>query len=948
MTLTLSKQQKLRQFTRCEIRFDDLTRQLYSTDASIYQIEPMGVAFPRSSTEAAGVIRAAADLGINIIPRGAGTGLVGGAVGDGLVIDFSRYNRRITAFDKEKRTVRVGPGVVLDQLNVFLAPHGLWFAPDVATSSRATIGGMIANNSSGARSPVFGTTAEHVLGLEAVLADGRIVEVGEGSDSLPEIREAVDAIVGRHGELIRSRLHDRINKRWPGYGFDRYLTRPGDLARIITGSEGTLCAVMDAELKLVPVPKRRALSVIFFASIADAMQATVELLDLEPAAIEHVDRLLLDQTRDQLNFRAARDLLQLDQAPCEAFLIVEFFDEDTDDKLDQLSRRSIGLRKLICREPAQQGLIWNLRKQGLTLLTACKGPAKPTPGIEDVCVPPETLPEYVNGLRSILAPLGIQASFYGHAASGLLHVRPKLDLHTAEDISRYRQITDQVADLTLRFKGSLAAEHGVGIARTEYMQQQLGAELMEACRQVKQLFDPGNLLNPGKIIPNGEDYRIDTRLRYGDGYRIQLPFAPLFQFVERDESFVGNLEQCNGCGGCRKGPPTMCPTYLATGEEIMSTRGRANTIRAALDNKFSNNGSVLFSDELDKALEYCLSCKACKSECPSNVDLALLKAEITHARHDAKGTPLIDRMISKADLLGRLNSGPQAPIVNAVLRNRLVRFLMEKTLGFAAERTMPPYTTERFDKWFARRAAPAHCHPTRGRVILWDDTWVRYNEPNVGKAAVKVLEAAGFEVTLESRRKCCGRPACSRGVLDEVRRLAEHNIGVFRNGTEPIIFLEPSCYTMFIDEYRQLKIPGADEVADRCTLFEQFVYELLSREPDALPFKAGLVTKVAIHGHCHAKALTDASVMPRLVNRLPGASATLLETGCCGMAGAFGMLRSKLELSKKVGQDLVNKIEACEAGTTIVASGTSCRHQIHYMTDKHPLHMAELLAMALD
>ena len=479
------------------------------------------------------------------------------------------------------------------------------------------------------------------------------------------------------------------------------------------------------------------------------------------------------------------------------------------------------------------------------------------------------------------------------------------------------------------------------------------------------MFDAKNLLNPGKIIESGENYRIDTNLRYGDGYEIKLPFAPVFGFVERDESFVRNLEQCNGCGGCRKDPPTMCPTYFATGEEIMSTRGRANTIRAALDNKFAHNGALLFSEELDQALEYCLSCKACKTECPSNVDLALLKAELTHARHQARGVPLLDRMISHADLLGRLNAGPQAPMVNAVLGNPLVRRIMEKVLGFAAERTMPPYASERFDKWFAKRANDRRATPRarskgylaraagddlgkRGRVILWDDTWVRYNEPNIGKAAVKVLESAGFEVVLETRRKCCGRPACSRGVLDEVRRLATHNIDVFKDGSEPIIFLEPSCYTMFVDEYRQLKITGAEAVAARCVLFEPFVFELLSREPEALKFNPRTASKVAIHGHCHAKALTNASIMPKLASKLPGADARLLDTGCCGMAGAFGMLRTKLELSKKVAQNLIDKINECEAGTTIVASGTSCRHQIHYMTDRHPLHMAELLAMALD
>jgi Fe-S oxidoreductase len=329
------------------------------------------------------------------------------------------------------------------------------------------------------------------------------------------------------------------------------------------------------------------------------------------------------------------------------------------------------------------------------------------------------------------------------------------------------------------------------------------------------------------------------------------------------------------------------------------------------------------------------------------VDIALLKAELNHAKHQIQGVPLLDRMISNADQLGRLNTGPHAPIVNAMLRMAPVRWLMEKTLGFAADRTMPPYATQRFDRWFTRRAN-GHV-PTRGKVVLWDDTWVRYNEPGIGKAAVKVLEAAGFEVTIEAERKCCGRPACSRGALDEVRVLGEHNVRVFQDRGEnvPIIFLEPSCYTMFVDEYRQLKIPGADEVAGRCTLFEQFIFELLEREPDALPFRKGAFDNVGIHGHCHAKALTDVSIMPRLVEHVPGAKARMLATGCCGMAGAFGMLKTKQELSQQVAEHMLDCINELEPGTRLVASGTSCRHQITHFTDRQPLHMAELLADAL-
>lgn len=931
----------------CEVRFDDLTRLLYATDASIYQIMPEAVAFPRSAADASSLMRAASELGYTLIPRGAGTGLAGGAVGDGLVIDFARYTRQITDLNLEARTVRVGAGVVLDQLNAFLKPHGYWFGPDVATSSRATLGGMIANNSSGAHVPAYGTTDDHLVSIEAVLADGTIAVLGGDSTDLPEHRSKANVIVDRCAAAIEKRFPPGLLKRWPGYGFEPYLrSERRDLARLFSGSEGTLAGMTSAVINIVPLPQRKAIGVLFFDTVEEAMAATVELLDLGASAIEHIDRLLFDQTRGQRTFAKARALMRLDEQPPGAILIVEFF-EDIEDRLAALERKNVGTRSLICTDSVEQELVWSVRKHGLSLLTACKGSAKPTPGIEDVCVRPERLPEYVRGLHGILDPLGIEASYYGHAASGELHVRPKVDLHTAEDIAKYRQIADEVSALCLEFKGSIAAEHGVGIARTQYLADHIGPDLMQASRELKELFDPKNRLNPGKIIADGR-YSIDTNLRLGAGHEIQLPFEPVFGFIERDGSFVGNLEQCNGCGGCRKDAPTMCPTFIATGEEYLSTRGRANIIRAALERRTSGDDD-LFSPELEAALEYCLSCKACKSECPSNVDLALLKAELNHARHQKHGIPLLDRMIANADFLGRLNCGPHAPLVNAVLRARPTRWLMEKTLGFAADRTMPPYTSQRFDRWFKRNGRNGSKSATRGQVILWDDCWTRYNETRIGRAAVKVLEAAGFDVTLADGRKCCGRPAASRGVLDQVRELGNHNIELFRTlgGIEPILFLEPSCYTMFTDEYRQLKFHGADDVAARCILFEQFMFNLLEREPDALPFKSNGRRSVGIHAHCHAKALTDVSFLPKLAGRIPDADARLLDTACCGMAGAYGMLKSKFDLSKKVAEDLVNKINALEPGTTIVASGMSCRHQITDFAHTEPLHMAELLADAL-
>ncbi|MFN7138960.1 MAG: FAD-binding and (Fe-S)-binding domain-containing protein, partial [Limisphaerales bacterium] len=859
------------------------------------------------------------------------------------------YNRSITELNLEKRTVRVGTGVVLDQLNAFLKQHGMCFGPDVATSSRATLGGMIANNSSGSHTAFYGTTADHVLSLEVVLANGKVEHTRPGQ--LCTQTELVEKLVRQHAAEINNRFPAGLLKRWPGYGLDRWLRKPGNLSDIFAGSEGTLGAIFSAELNIVPLPKAKGVGLIFFASVSEAMQATVDLLDLNPAAIEHVDRVLFDQTKGQLPFKAARDLLELDTKPCESILVVEFFDENVTERLQELSKRKLGLRTTILKNAAEIGLVWNLRKAGLSLLTGCKGAAKPVTCIEDTAVRAEQLPAYVAGLESIIKPLGLNASFYGHALSGLLHVRPVLDLHNGEDLKKMRKISDEVSALVLQFKGSLAGEHGVGIARTEYLTEHLGPELLEVHKQIKAAFDPKNLLNPGKVIPDGR-YRLDTDLRMGADYALKLPFEPVLAFAGKDDSFVGNLEQCNGCGGCRKAPPTMCPTYVATGEEIMSTRGRANTIRAALENRVT--GDPLTSAELEAALSNCLSCKACTTECPSNVNISLLKAELTHARWQRDGLPLRVRMISAVDFLGKM--GCLMPkLSNASLRFAPLRSLMEKVFGFAAERPLPEYAEERFDKWFQARPSGASNEKKRGKVILWDDTFVRYHEPHIGKAAVKVLEAAGFEVVLANGRKCCGRPAFSQGNLKEAMKLGSHNLHLLStasgNGdseltSAPILFLEPSCYSMFAEDYRELKLPNAEMVAKRAFLFEQFIESLLKREPEALKFSKD-AGNIAIHAHCHAKSLLNPSFMPSLLKRLPQSEVTLLETGCCGMAGAFGAMASKQELSAKVGEPLVKKIQAQPSGTTIVASGTSCRHQIEYLTPVKPKHIAEVLADAL-
>jgi Fe-S oxidoreductase len=552
------------------------------------------------------------------------------------------------------------------------------------------------------------------------------------------------------------------------------------------------------------------------------------------------------------------------------------------------------------------------------------------------------LTDYVSGLQAIMDGLGLSASFYGHAASGLLHVRPVVDLHKAGDIAKFRTLAEETSALVKQFKGSIAAEHGVGIARTEFMPKHLGPELLELHRRVKALFDPKGLMNPGKIIPNGR-FRFDRDLRWGADYEVPPPFEPVLAFAAKDKSFVGNLEQCNGSGACLKLTPTMCPTYLATGEEIMSTRGRANTVRAVLDGRLKRDGDF-YTDELDVALSNCVGCKACATECPSNVNMPLLKAELFHARHKRRGLALRDRIFSRVDWLGALGAAMPA-LANTALESRPIRMITERLFAISARRPLPRYAEERFDTWFQWRRRSAG---ERGKVLLWDDCFVCYHEPDVGKAAVRVLGAAGYEVELVKGRVCCGRPAFSTGRLDLAAAFARHNAETLARTAPdaPVVFLEPSCYSMFVDDYRELGISAVENIARRCHLFEEFIAKSLESDGDTLEF-ADKPVNVAVHAHCHAKALLGVDVLAAAVRYVLGANVTRLDTGCCGMAGAFGVMAEKYDLSMAIAWPFVQRLDALPDDTVLIASGTSCRHQIEHLTNRQPLHAAEFLAGAL-
>ncbi len=936
MPLLKTSDRRALESTGCEIRSDALTRALYATDASIHRLEPAAVAFPRSRTEAIELMRIGGESGISISPRGAGTGLVGACLGEGLVIDCSRHLRMIGELDRESDTVLVGPGVVLDRLNAVLAGDGLRFGPDVATSSRATLGGMIANDSSGAQAPVYGRTADHVVALEIVLPGGGSGWVGKNHRGFESVRGAAAALVERRRELIERRLPLNLVKRRPGYALASFAEDPSDLARLLCGSEGTLALIVSAILRVVPRPQERGLAVLKFASCEEAMEAAAALIPLAPAAIEHLDRMVFDRTRGRRVFAEARQLLGLEDSSCESLLLVEFFGR-IEDYAGKLKASAPGAGLILCRKARERELVWELRRSGLSLVTGCVGPAKPATVIEDICVRPEQLPAYVRGLKEILRSRGLSASFYGHAASGLLHVRPTLDLHEIEDLRMLREIAEEASVLVSSFGGSIAGEHGVGISRTEFLKEHLGEEIIELSSRIKTLFDPGGLMNPGKIVDTGR-FRLDADLRLGPGSQLRLPFEPLSAFVEKDREFIGNLEQCNGCGGCRKETPVMCPTFEASGEELYSTRGRANILSAILRGRLDGG---IESEELGEALSSCLSCKACKRECPSGVDLALLKAETLQARHDRKGASLADEMISRADLLGRLGSAT-APLSNWMLRFRPLRLLMEKILGLDASRRLPPFSRDRFDRWFEREGGKGN--PPGGReILLWDDTWVRYHEPEIGRAAVRVLQRLGFVVHLTKGRRSCGRPAMSRGLMRRAREMAQHNVSLLRGMEEmPILFLEPSCWSAFVDEYRQFEIEGAGELAARCFLFENFI-----RRNAQAPI-GRLEDTIAVHGHCHAKALGDRPDLEGVFSLVEDLELRWLDSGCCGMAGAYGLMKEHRELSDQVASPLLQMVDDLPRDARVLAAGTSCRHQIRELSGRRVLHPAELLLEAME
>lgn len=945
-------ERRLRERVTGEVRFDRLSRILYSTDASMYQIEPVGVFLPKTREEVITAVQIAGEMNIPVIPRGGGTGLAGQTVGKALIIDFSKYLNEILELNVEERWVRVQPGVVLDELNAYLKPHGLHFAPDVATSSRANVGGMISNNSAGAHSVKYGKTIDHVIELEVVLTDGTVCRWGEMDGE--QVRERVEQ-KNLEGQIFRevvrlSRTHrDEIEKRYPkilrrvgGYNLDAFIDdKPFNMSRMVVGSEGTLVAVTEAKVNLEPLPGAKALGVIQFNDLIESMRAVAPILKTEPAAVELVDKMILDQTKGSIELSKQRAWVEGDP---DAVLVVEYYGES----LEEISPRLDDLEKLLAEaglgygfrravSPEEQENVWNVRKAGLGLLMGIIGDAKPVAFVEDAAVDPERLPEYIEEFERIVRSHNTVAGYYAHASVGLLHIRPVVNLKSPTGVAQMRSIAEEVRDLVLEFGGAMSGEHGDGLVRSCWNEQMFGSRLYGAFRQVKRAFDPKGLMNPGKIV---DAPMMTENLRIGPHYRVEEPQTH-FDFSSQG-GFARAIEMCNGVGQCRKKlVGTMCPSYMATLDEVDTTRGRANALRAAISGELDGG---LTDEAVKDALDLCLECKACKSECPSNVDMAKLKYEFVAQYYEKHGRPLRAWLFGNIELINRLGC-LLAPVSNWLAGAGVSKTMMER-LGIAPERSLPPFARRTFEHWFTRRHAPA----ADRKVALFADTYLNYNYPNIGIAATEVLEAAGFEVILADKR-CCGRPMLTGGMISEVKRNAAYNVETLseyvRDGYE-IVGFEPSCVSMLTDDYVDL-IDDEDTrlVADHTHTFESFLARLDGDGTLNLSF-GDLEKTILVHGHCHQKALWGIGPSLKVLNLPPGYSATAIDSACCGMAGSFGYEKEHYDISLKIGDSrLLSVVREASQDVEIAAAGLSCREQIANATGRHARHPAEVLREAL-
>ncbi len=983
--------------TAGEVLFDAGSRGRYSTDASIYQIEPVGVFVPRSEQDVALAIAIARDMRVPILPRGAGTSQCGQTVGEALVIDNSKYLNQVIDFDLAAMTVTVQPGMVLDHLNAWLKPHGVWFPVDVSTAAQCTIGGMAGNNSCGSRSIAYGNMVHNVAAIDAILSDGTEArfEAEQAMRGAParvrELLAGLRSIAAREHDEI-ARMVPKVMRRVGGYNIDIYhpqserpYTADGsvNLAHLLVGSEGTLATTRRITLKLMPLPRHKTLGVINFPTFHQAMELTRHIVKLDPCAVELVDRTMIELARSNPAFRPVIEKALIG-AP-EAILLVEFAGETLAAQQQSLARlvelmADLGLPGSVVElvDAGAQKALWEVRKAGLNIMMSMRGDGKPVSFIEDCAVPLEHLAEYTSRLTEVFERHGTRGTWYAHASVGTLHVRPILDMRRG-GAEKMRAIAEEAGALVRQYKGAFSGEHGDGLVRSEWVAWQFGPRLVKAFEEIKDLFDPAGLMNPGKIV---RTMHMDDKslFRFKPGYQ-PLSLKPAFDWsawnvqtdpVSEQESAPGTggdpaggfakaVDMCNNNGHCRKfDAGTMCPSYRVTKDEQHLTRGRANTLRLALSGQLGEDGFT--SDAMRETLDLCISCKGCKRDCPTGVDMARMKTEFLYQWQKKHGLSIKDRMI--AHLPRWAPWAARLPWL-ANLRDTLpgAAQLSEKWFGLSARRSLPAWRSATFLGSAAVRAVTAE----QADVVLFADTFNNYFESENAMAALRVLEAGGYKVhvarpaatdTQPNRPLCCGRTYLASGLVDqakaEARRVVEAMRPFVARGV-PVVGLEPSCLLTLRDEFLVMGLgEDADALGKHAFLFEEF----LAREHAAgrlnLPLKPLPVSSALLHGHCHQKAFDAVRPIQVVLGLIPGLKVELIESSCCGMAGSFGYEAKHYDVSMQMAElALLPTVRAAAADTLLVADGTSCRHQIADGTrgaGDHPreaVHVARVLARAL-
>lgn len=938
-------------------RFDEVTRVLYSTGACMYRIKPLGVVFPKNAADVITTVRYAADRGIPLIPRGGGSSRCGQELGAGIVLDFTRYMHRILEVNPDEGWVRVEPGLILSSLTRALKQHGKYFPPDPSSEDVCALGGMLATNSKGAHAVKYGTTRDYLKSLDVVLASGELIRTapvdrnGVGLQALlqdpvqdPIYRGLLD-ILERFGDELKRKAPEVTNNNC-GYNLWR-LARNGiiDLGQIFTGSEGTLGIFTEATFRVLDHPRHRNIALLSFDSLEKMGEAVAVLRELRPSMIEILERHILDLSRQD-----NPELMPYLPEGIEAILIVEHEGERPEEievamaatrrRLVEECRLATGM--LRATSPGHQAKILAIRKVAAAVITKVKGPRKPTIFIEDAAVHPTRLPDFIGRMRQLFQRLDVTAGVYGHAGDGNLHILPFLDPTDARDIGLIRSIAEGAHEIVWGLNGTISGEHGDGLSRTSYVSRQYG-ELARAFSEVKALLDPRGILNPGKIVTDDPPL-VNAQLRYGEGYRTAA-LETRHRFRE-EGSFAAGVERCVGVGNCRKMHGTMCPSYMVTREEEHSTRGRANLLRAALSGELPQE--ALSGPGLYGALDLCLECKACKGECPTNVDMAKLKAEFLAQYYEKNGIPLRARLFAHAATLGRWGSR-LAPVSNWVTAVPGTRRLLHHVVGIEQRRPLPRFASPSFVQWFQQRGSSSA--GAKGSVALFPDTFMNYHYPEVGIAATTLLESLGYQVILADAG-CCGRTFISKGLLREAAehaRSAVDRLHRFVVAGVPIVGCEPSCLLTLRDECRDLMdSPQAEAVARQSFLLEEFLLNRHAQGEFARTFRE-TQRRILLHGHCHQKALIGARPTIEALRLIPGLTVEEVDAGCCGMAGSFGFEKEHYDLSIAIGrQRLFPAIEKAGAQVDIVASGVSCRQQILHGTGRIARHPAEVLSAAVE